>query len=195
PSVPSVPSYTRRFAGCYAVSSLAMLSRFVHGRVAVFIDVSNVLYAQRTFGWRLSYARFMQYLKTECPALGPVVAFTVTQGQQSQRFLDMLQLNGYELRTKPLKAIWIAKGQLQHKGNLDVEIALEMVERVHEYETAVLVSGDSDFAPVLDRLKAKGKRVIVVSTRGHVARELLERAKFLDLRKLKCWVSQPNPTP
>src|SRR3990167_6181802 len=43
---------------------------------------------------------------------------------------------------------------------------------------------------VLDKLKSKGKRVLVVSTRGRVAKELLERAKFIDLRKLKNEISQ-----
>ncbi|OGK38260.1 hypothetical protein A3I56_01820 [Candidatus Roizmanbacteria bacterium RIFCSPLOWO2_02_FULL_43_10] len=33
--------------------------------------------------------------------------------------------------------------------------------------------------------KQEHKRVIVFSTRGHVSKELLQRAKYVDLRKLK----------
>lgn len=78
----------------------------------------------------------------------------------------------------------------RHKGNLDIELALEMFELAPKYDTAVLFSGDSDFSAPIDRIKEKGKRIVVVSTRGHVARELLERAKFVDLRKLKSKISQ-----
>jgi len=60
---------------------------------------------------------------------------------------------------------------------------------VFVYDTAVLLSGDSDFAYILRRIKSKGKRVIVMSTRGHIALELIKEAKFIDLRKLKNEVS------
>ena len=54
----------------------------------------------------------------------------------------------------------------------------------------ILVSGDSDFATPIDRIKKAGKRIIVMSTRGHIAKELLERAKFVDLRKIKYKINQ-----
>ena len=66
-----------------------------------------------------------------------------------------------------------------------MELAVDMVTSYEKYETAILFSGDGDFAYALDYIKKKGRRVIVVSTRGHVARELLMRAKYVDLRKLK----------
>jgi uncharacterized LabA/DUF88 family protein len=69
-------------------------------------------------------------------------------------------------------------------------MALEMIELVEKFNTAILFSGDSDFAIVLDKLKSRAKRVIVISTRGRIAKELLERAKFIDLRKLKNEISQ-----
>jgi len=65
-----------------------------------------------------------------------------------------------------------------------------MTELVDKFNTAILFSGDSDFAIVLDKLKSKDKRVQVISTRGRIAKELLERAKFIDLRKLKNEISQ-----
>jgi uncharacterized LabA/DUF88 family protein len=102
----------------------------------------------------------------------------------------MLEINGYEVRTKEVKQIRLAKDRYEWKSNLDVELALDMVEMTSEYDTAILMSGDSDFAAALDRVKKKGKWVIVMSTRGRVAKELLERAKFVDLRKIKAQIAQ-----
>jgi len=47
------------------------------------------------------------------------------------------------------------------------------------------MSGDSDFAAVLDVVKKRGKRVIVMSTKGHISKELLNRAKYVNIKKLE----------
>ena len=169
-----------------------MLSQFVKGKVYVFIDGENLFYSQQTLGWKISYSKFIQYFKKEC---GEEVKCFVYKGVDEnnaaqRRFLDMLDINGFILRTKVVKIIKGSNGKDTWKGNLDIELALEMMELKEHYDTAVLVSGDSDFAVVLDKLKQAGKRVIVFSTRGRVARELLERAKYIDLRKLKLEIAQ-----
>ena len=46
------------------------------------------------------------------------------------------------------------------------------------------------FDTPITRIKRAGKRIIVMSTRGHVAGELLDLAKYIDLRKLKNEISQ-----
>jgi len=84
-----------------------------------------------------------------------------------------------------VKFIKIDGGKLLPKGNLDVELALDAFRLADDYDTLLLFSGDSDFGYLLDLLKHKGKKVLVVSTRGHISKELLERAKYIDLRKLK----------
>ena len=102
----------------------------------------------------------------------------------------MLEINGFVVRTKLVKRIKTSNSSYLWKGNLDIELAIEMVELKAKYATAVLISGDSDFAIVLDKLKAAGKRVLVISTRGRIAKELIERAKYIDLRKLRSKLSQ-----
>lgn len=164
-----------------------MLSKFVRDRVYVFIDAANTFYAQRTLGWKISYEKLMKYFKKECGEdVKCFIYATYDENRQSeQKFLDMLNINGYILRVKALKKISIKKDSDKHKGSLDVELALEMVELVDKYDTAILLSGDSDFVPPIDRIKKKGKRIIVMSTKGHISRELIEKAKYVNLKKLK----------
>lgn len=149
-------------------------------------------YAQRTLGWKISYERLMKYFNDEC---GSELKCFIYSGRDESntrqtKFLDMLEINGYIVRTKVVKKIRDHHGGYRWKNNLDIELAFEMVDTKDSYQTAVLVSGDSDFSTPIDRIKKVGKRVIVMSTRGHVARELLERAKFIDLRKLRDKISQ-----
>jgi len=169
-----------------------MIGKFVKGKVYVFIDAANTFYAQRTLGWKISYEKLMQYFKRECgkdTKCFVYVAYDETK-QSEQKFLDMLDINGYILRTKAIKKIRITPTRDKHKGSLDMELAFEMVDLSDKYDTAVLMSGDSDFSVPIDRIKQKGKWIIVMSTRGRIARELLERAKFIDLRKIKDEISQ-----
>ena len=53
-------------------------------------------------------------------------------------------------------------------------------------EEIILFSGDSDFEIILRFLRKKGKKVIIVSTKKHVALELIKNCdKYLNLKKLK----------
>lgn len=169
-----------------------MINKFIQGRIYVFIDAANVFYAQRTLGWRLSYQKLMDYFKKECGQnVKCFVYLAYDENKQAERkFLDMLDINGYILRTKAIKKIRISRELETFKGNLDMELAFEMVELAENYDTAILMSGDSDFSVPIDRIKKLGKRIIVVSTRGRISRELLERAKYVDLRKLKAEIAQ-----
>jgi len=164
-----------------------MISKFIKGRVYVFIDGANTFYAQQTLGWKISYSKLMRYFKKECgedTKCFIYLAYDETK-QSERKFLDMLDINGYILRTKAIKKIRITPVRDKHKGSLDIELAFEMVDLSDKYDTAILMSGDSDFSVPIDRIKKKGKWIIVMSTRGRISRELLERAKYIDLRKLK----------
>lgn len=169
-----------------------MISQYIKGKIYVFIDAENIFYAQRTLGWKISYERLMNYFKKE--GGDDVKCFVYTGRDESNtkqsKFLDMLDINGYIVRTKVVKKIKSRAGGYRWKNNLDIELAFEMADTKEKYDTAVLMSGDSDFSMPIDRIKSAGKRVIVISTRGHISKELLERAKYIDLRKLKHEICQ-----
>lgn len=169
-----------------------MIKKFIKGKVYVFIDAANTFYAQHTLGWKISYEKLMKYFKKECGKDTKCFIYAAydESKQSEQKFLDMLDINGYILRIKAIKKIKVAAHRDKHKGNLDMELAFEMADLADKYDTAILMSGDSDFSVPIDRIKKEGKRIIVMSTRGRISRELLERAKYIDLRKLKKEISQ-----
>ena len=168
-----------------------MLSKFVQGKVFVFIDAENVFYSQRTLGWRISYERLIAYFSRECGKETKCFIYTgiddLNHGQR--KFLDMLDINSYIVRTKTVKKIRTPHGY-KWKNNLDIELALEMYTLASKYDTAVLMSGDSDFAAPIRYVKEQGRRVVVLSTRGHISKELLELAKYVDLKKLRDQIAQ-----
>jgi uncharacterized LabA/DUF88 family protein len=90
-----------------------MVGQFVKGRVYVFIDAANIFYTQKTLSWRISYEKLKQYFNDECGKnLGRMFVYTATDSErpQQKKFLDMLEINGYIVRTKEVKRIRITKG-------------------------------------------------------------------------------------
>ncbi len=172
-----------------------MISTYVKGRVAVYIDASNIYYSQKRLKWRIDYRRLLDYLRRETNLVGISFYTAKDPGSEAQRkFLDFLEIIGYRVRSKKVKFIRTpTETQPEegfHKGNLDVELTIDVMDDCSRFDTFVLVSGDSDFEALIKRMKAQGKWCVVVSTKGHVSKELLDEAKFMDFKKLKAEIGR-----
>ena len=168
-----------------------MLKQYdIQGRVAVFIDSANILYSQKTLGWRVDYEKLKEYLECETK-LTSIHFYTGKVGadEKQVRFLDKLKKFGFVVTAKEVKRIRVARDTYEWKGNLDVELALDAYKLKEDFDVCMLFSGDSDFAYLLDLLKQVGKRVFVVSAKHHIARELIERAKYVNLKKFEEYIS------
>lgn len=162
------------------------LSKIAKGKVAVFIDAANVFYSQRTLKWFLDYQKLQDFLNSSLNLQGIYYYSGQMRGQDKQlKFINRLKEIGIHVFEKEIKFIKLKNHQMLHKGNLDVELAIDAYRMSSNYDTLFLFSGDSDFAYLIKLVKEKGKRVVVFSTRGHISGELLSLAKYIDLRKLK----------
>lgn len=80
--------------------------------------------------------------------------------KNQQRFLAAVKhLPFVTVRTRPLR--YSANKQKKWEKGIDILIATDMLTGAYlnGYDTVMLVSGDGDFAPVLDEIKKMGKRV------------------------------------
>lgn len=163
-----------------------MIKQFVKGKVYVFIDAANILYSQQTLRWKVDYEKLKKYFEKECD-LRAIYFYTGRVGANDKQnsFLDKLKSLGYNIRSKEVKRIKISRNTYEWKGNLDTELIIDALKHSDNFDTFILMSGDSDFASLLDELKLKGKRVIVMSSKHHISIELIERAKYINIKKLK----------
>lgn len=111
--------------------------------------------------------------------------------------VDWLDYNGFTVVTKPVKRFTDAQGHSRIKGNMDIEIAVDMLELAHRLDHAVLFSGDGDFRRVVQAVQAKGVKVTVVSTvksqPPQIADELRRQADaFVDLNDLLGEIGRPR---
>lgn len=164
----------------------------VTGGVCVLIDAANLESAVKALGWHIDYRALQQLFMTE--RLMHIRFYSVRHETRNQiNFLAFLRHLGYKLVTKPLKVIkdpTRAEGILR-KGNFDVEISVDALCFLSEYETLILFSGDSDFDYLVKALRKYGKIVIVVSSKNHVARELIISSnKYVDLKTLRSQIER-----
>src|SRR3569623_772692 len=78
--------------------------------------------------------------------------------------LDWLDYNGYTMVTKPTKEFTDAMGRRKIKGNMDIELAIDVLEMAEHLDHVILFSGDGDFRRLVEAVQRKGLRVSVVST-------------------------------
>lgn len=164
-----------------------MVDKFSKGKAGAFIDAANIELSAKDIGFQVDYRRLHKWLSKECN-LKFIGFFTVRfDNKKHDAFLTVLKKSGYKLITKPLKLIKNRRdGTHLRKANFDVEIAVEAMKRIDSFDTFILFSGDSDFDYLIKELKKRSKKVIVVSLKYHVAKELIQSSDFyLDLKKIK----------
>ena len=164
-----------------------MISKYIKGKVLVAIDAANLESSVKSLGWWIDYIKLRNLFDNG--NLVEIRNYCVHHGSDNQNnFFTFLKKNGYKLITKPLKIITDTdktKDNLR-KANFDVEIALDAHILIDKYDTLVLFSGDSDFDYLVKKLKSKNKRIIVVSTKHHISKELIQSChKYIDLKKIR----------
>ncbi|MGC2854130.1 NYN domain-containing protein [Novispirillum sp. DQ9] len=167
-------------------------------RLALFIDGSNLYAAARALGFDIDYKRLLELFSSK----GHLVrAFYYTAMVEDQEYspirplVDWLDYNGYTMVTKPTKEFTDAAGRRKIKGNMDIELAIDMMEMAEHLDHIVLFSGDGDFRRLVEAVQRKGVRVTVCSTvRSQppmVADELRRQADtFLELLDLEAVIAR-----
>lgn len=163
-------------------------------RVMVFIDGSNLYAAIRSLGFEFDYRKLLSFFRKRSKLLRAYY-YTALGDEQDyspiRPLVDWLAYNGYAVITKPTKEyIDPVSGYKRTKGNMDIEIAVGMLQMAPYYDHAVLFSGDGDFRSVVQAAQDMGKQVTVVSTLKTqppmIADELRRQADiFLELDEIK----------
>ncbi|MGB3693241.1 MAG: NYN domain-containing protein [Spirulinaceae cyanobacterium] len=153
------------------------------GRVAIFIDGSNLFYAALQLGIEIDYTKLLYRITSGSRLLRSFFYTGVDRTNEKQQgFLLWMRRNGYRVIAKDL--VQLPDGS--KKANLDVEIAVDMMALVGAYDTAVLVSGDGDLAYAVDAVSYRGARVEVVSLRSMTSDSLINVAdRYIDLDDIK----------
>jgi uncharacterized LabA/DUF88 family protein len=170
-------------------------------RIALFIDGANLYATARALGFDIDYKRLQELFAQK----GKLIrAFYYTALIEDQEYspirplVDWLDYNGYTMVTKPTKEFTDSSGRRKIKGNMDIELAIDVMEMAQHLDHIVLFSGDGDFRRLVEAVQRKGVRVTVVSTvrsqPAMIADELRRQAdEFIDIVDLKEHIERALP--
>ena len=137
-------------------------------KTALFIDGSNFYAATRLLNMDIDYARLHQYFSLDANLIR---AYYYTALPEDQEFsplrplIDWLDYNGFAVVSKLTREFTDPEtGKKRTKGNMDMELALDMLKLAPHIDHAILFSGDGDFCRLLEDVQGIGVRVTVVST-------------------------------
>jgi len=153
--------------------------------IYTFIDASNLWEAQKAKGRFFDYEKLRNFIKREFnSSIIKIFYYTAYPADGTRdysiegkhKFFTFLKKGlGFIVRKKELKRISVITElgeSIEEKGNMDVEIAIDIMHHIKKYNVAVLFSGDSDFLALVTYLKNRGKKVYIFSSKNNISEEL-----------------------
>ena len=160
-------------------------------RIALFIDGANLHSTTKVLNFDIDFKKLLEEFRRQGVLVRAYYYTAVVEDQEYsplRPLVDWLDYNGFTMVTKPVKRYTDqSTGSVRSKGNMDIEIAVDMMEIVPYVDHVVLFSGDGDFRRLVEAVQRKGVRVTVVSTlRAPVTSDDLRRQAdtFLELADL-----------
>lgn len=142
-------------------------------RVAIFVDVQNMYYAARNlYQSKLEFSKLLRHL-IRGRNLARALAYIVERpGMEQNKFIEVLRRNGYEVR----KRVVGERNDSANRGDWNIGIALDALALSSKIDVAILVTGDGDFVPLVEKLCVDGLRVEIASFRETTSAELYHAA-------------------
>jgi len=156
-------------------------------RLAILVDVHNLFCAAKLLHQsKVDYGNLLRGL-TGTRQLVRAIAYVVHKPDVNQAgFHEALGHLGYEVKIKELKVFHDqeARGGTSAKGSWQVGLTIDALMLATKLDTIALVTGDGEYAPLVERLKSMGCRVQVAGFEGSVAGELARAAdQFLPIQE------------
>ena len=167
-------------------------------RIGLFIDGANLHSTTRSLGFDIDFSKLRAHFEKR----GRLIRsnyYTAILEQEDYNplrpLVDWLDYNGFTVISKPAKEFTDDQGRRRIKGDMDIEIAIDLVEAAEYLEHIILFTGDGDFCRAVKAAQAKGVRVTVVSslkTKPSMIADELRRVadSFIELTDLELMIGR-----
>ncbi|MFW9989700.1 MAG: NYN domain-containing protein [Candidatus Odinarchaeota archaeon] len=148
-------------------------------RITIFIDNSNIFKGFQKYDVKVDYEKLKTLIthgrKLNAIYLYEGVVYPISP-EKKRWYKDLSAKSGYIIRVSFDK---ISKNGVIEK-KVDIKIAIDIISLASKnvYDTAVLVSGDGDFLPVIKKVKKLNKKVELWAFRYSLANILKEELEI-----------------
>lgn len=145
----------------------------------ILIDVQNLYHSARNiFQSRVSFKEVLRHALSGRKLIRAFAYVVKTKTGEEKPFFEALTSLGIETRVRDLQEFYDG----QKKADWDVGIVIDAIRTAPGVDVIVLCSGDGDFIPLVEYLKAQGKRVEVMAFAKTTSSALKEIAdEFIDI--------------
>lgn len=146
-------------------------------KVYAFIDSQNLNLGVRSSGWKMDYKKLRLYLKNK---YGVERAFMfIGLVTNNQKLYTELQAAGFILIFKPTVK-YFENGKQTVKGNVDAELVLHAAAVEYKnYDKAIIVSGDGDFACLAEFLRDNNKLLHIMAPNNKYSKLLKPFSQYV----------------
>ena len=161
-------------------------------RLGVFIDGTHLYAASRNLGFDVDYKALLGFFRRQGKLLRASYYTALLENDDYsplRPLVDWLGYNGYSVITKPAREFTDATGRRRVKGNIEIEMAVDVMTLAPRLDHAVLIAGDGDLRRMVEAVQQQGLRVTVMSsirTQPAMVSDDLRRQcdQFIDLSDL-----------
>jgi uncharacterized LabA/DUF88 family protein len=143
-------------------------------KIALFVDVQNIYYTTRqAYGRQFNYRKLWEKISADGEIVS-ATAYAIHRNDDKQlKFQDALRHIGFTIKLKP----YIQRSDGSAKGDWDVGIAIDMLDKAPDVDAVVLLSGDGDFDLLLEKIRTDtGASVEVYGVQELTANSLIKAA-------------------
>jgi len=137
-------------------------------RFARFIDGANFYSTMQMLKIEVDFERLLAYFSRPHRPLRAYYYTAIPRADVPHNMHNLvryLDYNGYQTVTKTMRTFTDEyTGEQRHKGNMDIELAVDCLELKDYIDTYVVFSGDGDFIPLVQALQRHDKTVGIVSS-------------------------------
>lgn len=138
-----------------------------NGKTALFIDGGNLFRVSRNLDFDIDYKKLLEFFNKKGNILRAhyyAAILETAEYSPLKPLTDWLSYNGYFIVTKAAKEYTDSTGKRNIKGDMSVDITVDMMELAHHVDTVILFAGDNDYRRPVEYVQRKGVKVIVVSS-------------------------------
>ena len=166
----------------------------------LFIDGASLYSTARSLDIEIDFRKLLTEFRNRGRLLRANYYTTIFDGDDYspvRPLVDWLSYNGFNVLHKPAHEFTDREGRKRGRGNMNVEITVDMLKAASTVDHIVFFAGDADYRRLIEAVKAEGCRVTVVSSvksqpQG-VADELRREADvFIDLDELGDLIARPR---
>jgi len=170
-------------------------------RTCLFIDGTSLYTTSRNLGFDVDYRSLLQFFRKRCTLLRAYYYAALVESEDYspvRPLTDWLAYNGYAVVIKSAREFTDHAGRKRIRGDVEVEMTVDMLEMTNSLQHMVIFSGNGDLRRAVEAAQRCGTRVSVVSslhtTPPYIADELRRQAdQFIDLMDLAPEITRRPP--